>query len=271
MKPVIDDPRTRPIDGVGDIVLMASGKGGVGKSTLAVNIACGLAARGVRVGVLDADLAGPSIARLMGTPDHLDLTADGRAKPVRCHGVFCLSVAQLMAPEQVLAWKGPLVAQAVRQLVHQVAWPSIDVLLIDMPPGTGDVYLSMLEDVPIAGAVVVATPQRLAVIDAERAIDLFHQHDVPVFGLVENMGSYVCPCCATTIALYDGRALRALGRRRHVALLGRVPLDPAGQPDADRGRPMLVTRPDGPVADAIGTLVARLQAALAREHAARAQ
>lgn len=259
----------RPVDGVGDIVLVASGKGGVGKSTVAVNLACALQQAGLAVGILDADLYGPSVARMLGTGEGLDVGADGRAQPAFSHGVHSVSLANVLPPESALAWKGPLAAQALTQLFRDVAWPDLDVLLVDLPPGTGDIALTILEELPVTGAVVVTTPQRLASMDAVRAVALFHEHDIPVFGVVENMAGYVCPCCGERQVLFAGAGGREVARRMHVADLGGIPLDPAAQADADGGRPLVVAHPEGPAAEALATVAAKLHVALQREHAAR--
>ena len=197
------------IAGVRDVLLVASGKGGVGKSTVTVNLACALRAQGLRVGVLDADLYGPSIARMLGTETELEYDAQGRAIPAIGHGIQTVSVAQRIPPEAALVWKGPLVAQTLLDMFRGVAWPDLDLLLVDLPPGTGDVPLTILEQIPVSGAILVTTPQRLAQVDAERGIELFHQLDIPVFGLVENMAHAICPGCGERPA-----ALSRCGCRR---------------------------------------------------------
>jgi ATP-binding protein involved in chromosome partitioning len=184
-----------PVPGIDDIVLVASGKGGVGKSTVTVNLACALGRRGKRVGVLDADLYGPSVARMLGTGDGLPVDEQGRARPAQNHGVWSASVGNLLPPEAGLVWKGPLVAQTLVQMFRELAWPELDVLLVDMPPGSGDVALTILEQIPVSGALLVTTPQRLSTVDAARGIALLHDLDIPVFGLIENMDRYLCPCC----------------------------------------------------------------------------
>ncbi|MBF0168991.1 MAG: Mrp/NBP35 family ATP-binding protein [Alphaproteobacteria bacterium] len=256
----------QPVLGVRDIVCIASGKGGVGKSTLTVNLAAALAARNLTVGVLDADLYGPSISLLLGTDEGVEAMAEGKAKPKFSHGIHSLSVGNLLVPESGLVWKGPLIAQAIEQMLYDVAWPELDVLLIDMPPGTGDIPITLLERVPVSGAVVVSTPQRLAAIDAERAISLFHEYDVPVFGVVENMDGYVCPCCGKIERLFAGGIVAPMAKKRHVAYFGSVPLDPTANAAADAGKPFFLQNPDGPSARAIAEVSGKLMASLAREH-----
>lgn len=255
----------QPVPGVRDIVCIASGKGGVGKSTLTVNLAAELARQGLAVGVLDADLYGPSVALLLGTDEGVDVTPEGKAKPKLRHGIYSLSVGNLLAPEAGLVWKGPLIAQAVEQMVYDVAWPQLDLLLIDMPPGTGDVPITLLERIPVSGAVVVSTPQRLAAIDAERAIALFHEYDVPVFGVVENMDGFVCPCCGKVERLFASGVVEPLAKKRHVAYFGSVPADPTASAAADAGTPFVLHNPQGLPAQAIGAVAARIMTALSRE------
>lgn len=260
-----------PVAGIENIVLVASGKGGVGKSTVTVNLACALAKAGKRVGILDADLYGPSITRMMGTDQELPADPDGRTLPVNNHGVWTVSVGNVLPPEAALVWKGPLVTQALLQMFHDIAWPELDILLVDLPPGTGDVPLTILEQIPVTGAVLVTTPQKLAVVDAARGIAMFHDLDIPVFGLVENMTSYICPCCGEEQSLFPESTVKALAQRKHVRFLGGVPLDPEGQLLADAGTPLVESRPEGAVAKAFTGLAAELETALDKERIFRAR
>lgn len=260
-----------PVAGIEHIVLIASGKGGVGKSTVTVNLACALAKAGKRVGILDADLYGPSITRMMGTDRELPVDQDGRTLPVNNHGVWTVSVGNVLPPEAALVWKGPLVTQALLQMFHDIAWPELDILLVDLPPGTGDVPLTILEQVPVTGAVLVTTPQKLSVVDATRGIAMFHDLDIPVFGLVENMTSYICPCCGEEQSLFPESTVMALAQRKHVRFLGGVPLDPEGQLLADAGTPLVKSRPEGAVANAFMGLAGELEAALDKERIFRAR
>ncbi|MBF0354858.1 MAG: Mrp/NBP35 family ATP-binding protein [Alphaproteobacteria bacterium] len=257
----------QPVSGVRDIVCVASGKGGVGKSTLTVNLAAALAARNLTVGVLDADLYGPSISLLLGTDAGVEAFDNGKARPKFSHGIHSLSVGNLLVPESGLVWKGPLIAQAVEQMLYEVAWPDLDVLLIDMPPGTGDIPITLLERVPISGAVIVSTPQRLAAVDAERAISLFHEYDVPVLGVVENMDGYVCPCCGKIERLFAGGIVAPMAKKRHVAYFGSVPLDPTAHAAADAGIPLFLQSPDSPWAKALAGIAETVMGSLARERA----
>jgi ATP-binding protein involved in chromosome partitioning len=257
-----------PIEGIADVLLVASGKGGVGKSTVTVNLACALRAQGLRVGVLDADLYGPSVARMLGTDHELGGEGQGRSLPVVAHGVHAVSVANVIPPEAALVWKGPLVSQTLVDMFRGVAWPDLDLLLVDLPPGTGDVQLTILEQIPVTGAILVTTPQLLSQADAERGIALFHELDIPVLGIVENMSDYVCPCCGESQSLFPDADVPGLARRRHVPYLGAVPLDPAGQELADAGRPLVTTDPQGVTAQAFGRLATTLGEGIEREHRA---
>ncbi|ROR31970.1 Mrp/NBP35 family ATP-binding protein [Inmirania thermothiophila] len=262
-------PEPDPIPGVEDVVLVASGKGGVGKSTVAANLACALARRGRRVGIVDADIYGPSVARMMGTGQGLDLDEQGRVIPAHSHAVWSVSVANALPPEAAVVWKGPLVAQAVMQMFREVAWPDLEILLVDLPPGTGDVQLTILEQVPVTGAVIVSTPQRLAAVDAERGIAMFHDLDIPVFGVVENMDAYVCPCCGERQRLFAEGGVELLARRRHVRYLGGIPLDPGAQELADSGRPLVVAAPESEAAKAFDRVAEAVERAVAQERRAR--
>lgn len=251
-----------PVPGAKEIMLVASGKGGVGKSSVAVNLAVSFAANGLNVGLLDADLYGPSVARMMGSGDDLEINDEGHTIPSLNHGVHSVSVGNLLPPEAPMVWKGGLVAQAVVQMFREVAWPNLDLLIVDMPPGTGDVHLTILEQIPIVGAVIVTTPQKLAVADAERGIAMFHEMDIPVFGLIENMKGYICPCCGEEQEIFPSGAVKTLARRRHVVNLGGIPLDIAAQEAADGGKPLVLASPGGPAAVAFGALVEKIGTAL---------
>ncbi len=258
-----------PLQGVRDVILVASGKGGVGKSTVTVNLACALQQQGMKVGILDADLYGPSIARMLGTDVALARNKDGQTIPAVAHGVHAVSVANVIPPEAALVWKGPLVSQTLLQMFREVVWPELDVLLVDLPPGTGDVQLTILEQIPVTGVVLVTTPQRLAQVDADRGVALFHELDIPVFGIVENMGHYVCPCCGEMQPLFPDAKVEALAKRRYVGYFGAIPLDPAGQLLADEGRPLVVSDPDGAAGQAFSRLAGKVDEALERERRSR--
>lgn len=265
------DTGAEPIAGVRDVVLVASGKGGVGKSTVAVNLAVALAQAGLRTGIVDLDLGGPSVGRLTGADEVPELQPDGLAVPIQRYGLAVVSLAGMIPPEQALVWKGPLVAQAVAQLFREVAWPDLDVLVADMPPGTGDVLLSVVEQVPVAGAVVVTTPERMASIDAERAVALFHEHDIPVFGVVTNMAAFVCPCCGELQPLFEPAAAVDVAKRMHVADLGAIPADLGAALQAAAGVPIMAASPAGVTGQAFARLAETVGRAIARERQAQAQ
>lgn len=257
------------IPGIRDIVLVASGKGGVGKSTVTVNLACALKQQGKRVGVLDADLYGPSIARMMGATCGLEYDDEGRAMPALTHGIPNISTANILPPEAALVWKGPLVAQALVQMFREVAWPELDILLVDLPPGTGDVQLTILEQIPVTGALLVSTPQKLALADAERGVALFHDLDIPVFGVVENMDSYICPCCGEEQPLFPKGGALGLSERKHVAYLGGIPLDAAAQFHADTGIPLFKANALSAIKEAFSRLAGDVIKAVERERKLR--
>ncbi len=257
------------IEGIGDIVLVASGKGGVGKSTVTVNLACALSRMGKRVGILDADLYGPSISRMLGTAGELPVNPEGRVMPACRHDVWAVSIGNVLPPEAGLVWKGPLVAQTLVQMFRDLAWPELDILLVDLPPGSGDVALTILEQIPVSGALLVTTPQQLSITDAARGVALFHDLDIPVFGLIENMDRYLCPCCGEEQTLFPHGAAETLAARKHVKYLGGIPLDPDGQACADRGDPLVVSHPEGAVAIAMERLAQEVETALERERTFR--
>ncbi len=258
-----------PLEGIANVVLVASGKGGVGKSTVTVNLACALAQAGKRVGILDADLYGPSITRMMDTDAELPVNEDGFTMPIEKHGVHTVSVGNVMPPEAALVWKGPLVTQTLLQMFRDIAWPELDILLVDLPPGTGDVPLTIVEQIPVTGCVLVTTPQKLSVVDASRGISMFHDLDIPVFGVVENMNQYVCPCCGEVQELFPDGAAQLLAERKHVKYLGGIPLDPNGQQAADQGAPLVLSSPDCMAAQAFIALANEVDAAINKERASQ--
>lgn len=220
-------PDVRPPQGVGDIIAVASGKGGVGKSTVARALALELVAQGKKVGLVDADVYGPSQAELFNTGDQLQYNAAGtKVLPFERDGVFVISMGALFAPEAHIAWKGPIVTDAILQMFHEVEWPDIDMLIVDSPPGTGDVVLTMLENIPLTGAVVVTTPQQIATLDAARGIRMFHNLNVPVFGIVENMAYLDCPDCGKRHYPFGRNGGQALASRMHIRSLGVLPMLP---------------------------------------------
>jgi ATP-binding protein involved in chromosome partitioning len=218
------------------IVLVASGKGGVGKSTTAANLAMALASLGVRCGLLDADIYGPSVPTLFGLSGQKVTSPDNKLmQPLQAHGVCLQSIGFLVDPEQASVWRGPMASQALLQLLNETLWPELDVLLIDMPPGTGDIQLTISQKLPVSGAVVVTTPQDLALADARKAITMFQQVKIPILGLIENMSFYLCPSCGNTDDIFGTEGGLKLAERYQVPVLGQLPLQSALRQQADSG------------------------------------
>jgi ATP-binding protein involved in chromosome partitioning len=257
------DARQRPggVPGVRHIIAVASGKGGVGKSTVAVNLALALAERGLRVGILDADIYGPSMPRLLGLKGQPQRVGDKLA-PMEAYGVKAMSMGFLVDEETPMIWRGPMVMSALSQMLKDVAWGELDVLVVDMPPGTGDAQLTMAQQVPLAGVVIISTPQDLALIDARKGLNMFRKVNVPVLGLVENMSSFVCPHCGERSDIFGHGGARHEAARLGVPFLGEVPLLPAIRQTSDEGRPVVATDPSSPAAEAFRDIAGRAVAAL---------
>ncbi len=256
-----------PIPGVRHIVAVASGKGGVGKTTVAVNLAVALARRGLRVGLLDADIYGPNVPLMLGAKGPLH-AAHGKIVPIERWGVQVMSIGFLLAEESPLIWRGPLVAQAVQQLLRDTRWPDLDVLLVDLPPGTGDAQLTLVQTVPLAGAIIVTTPSDVSLLDAEKGLRMFRKVDVPTFGIVENMSHFVCPCCGTETDIFSRGGGRRVAAALGVPFLGELPLDPRTRRGGDTGEPVAAGDPAGPAAGPFFSLAAQVEAALAAAPAA---
>ncbi|MEH3087063.1 MAG: iron-sulfur cluster carrier protein ApbC [Xylophilus ampelinus] len=236
----------QPMPGVRNIVAVASGKGGVGKSTTAANLALALASEGARVGLLDADIYGPSVPLMMGVADRKPASADGKTmEPLEAHGLQLMSIGFLVDPDQAMVWRGPMATQALEQLLRQTNWQDLDYLVVDMPPGTGDIQLTLSQRVPIAGAVVVTTPQDLALLDARKGITMFQKVGVPILGLVENMAVHVCSHCGHAEHIFGEGGGRRLAEAGGMDYLGALPLDMAIRLQADGGAPTVVADPDG--------------------------
>ncbi len=251
-----------PVEGVRHIVAVASGKGGVGKSTTAINLALGLKASGWRVGVLDADVFGPSLPRLLAIAGRPELMPDKRMAPIEAFGLKTMSIGFLVDEDAAVVWRGPMVMAAIRQMLRDVAWGELDVLVVDMPPGTGDAQLTLAQSVALAGAVVVSTPQDLALIDARRGISMFEKVGVPILGIVENMSYFVCPACGTRSDVFGHGGARHDAERLGVRFLGEIPLAMAIRETSDAGTPIVATDPDGPHGLAYAALAAKVRASL---------
>ncbi|MCY6381364.1 Mrp/NBP35 family ATP-binding protein [Hoeflea prorocentri] len=239
-------PQKAGVPGVGAIIAVASGKGGVGKSTTSVNLALGLQATGLKVGLLDADIYGPSIPRLLKVGGQPEQTGERLLKPKEAYGLKVMSMGFLVAEETPMIWRGPMVVSALTQMLREVAWGELDVIVVDMPPGTGDAQLTMAQKVPLAGAVIVSTPQDLALIDARKGLNMFKKVDVPLLGLIENMSYFQCPSCGTRSDIFGHGGARDEAARIGVPFLGEVPLHMSIREQSDAGKPVVVSEPDGP-------------------------
>ncbi len=254
--------RTNLLPQVKHIVAVASGKGGVGKSTSAANIALGLVAQGLKVGLLDADIFGPSVPTLFGLSGKPQ-TVDGKTLvPMEAYGLKLMSIGVLVDEGTAMIWRGPMVMSAVTQLLRDVAWGALDVLVIDMPPGTGDVQLSMVQAVPLAGAIIISTPQDLALIDARRGVAMFGKTDVPILGLVENMASFCCPNCNHVTHIFGHGGARVEAEKLGVPFLGEVPLDLEVRQLSDAGRPITAVKPESVHATIYKDIAAQVWTAL---------
>ncbi|AUN30199.1 iron-sulfur cluster carrier protein ApbC [Niveispirillum cyanobacteriorum] len=246
------------VPGVRAIIAVASGKGGVGKSTTSVNLALGMAANGLRVGLLDADIYGPSLPRMLGLSGKPE-TTDGKVlRPLVRHGVKVMSMGFLVAEETPMIWRGPMVMGAIQQMLRDVAWGELDVLVVDMPPGTGDAQLSLSQNVPLAGAVIVSTPQDIALLDARKGLNMFRRVDVPVLGIVENMSYFCCPNCGHRSDIFSHGGARAEADKLGIDFLGEVPLDIAIRETSDGGDPIVVSQPDSDHAKVYRSIAARV-------------
>jgi ATP-binding protein involved in chromosome partitioning len=251
-------PPKEAVPGVRHIVAVASGKGGVGKSTTAVNLALAFAAVGLRTGLLDADLYGPSIPRLLGIEGKPAVRADGIFAPHQAYGLKAISIGSMLTPGQAVVWRGPMATSALRQLLRETDWGGLDLLVVDLPPGTGDIHISLCQQVPLDGAVIVSTPQDLALIDARKAIDMLRRLAVPLLGLVENMSYFVAPDTGRRYDIFGHGGAREAAPDLGLPFLGEVPLVMAIRETSDAGRPVVATAPDGPEASAYRAIVAEL-------------
>lgn len=257
-------PARPDITGIRSIVAVASGKGGVGKSTVATNLALALAMQGLRVGLLDADVYGPSLPRMMAIRDKPQ-TKDGKTLiPLVNHGVKCMSIGFMVAEDTPTIWRGPMVMSALEQMLRDVEWGEIDILVVDMPPGTGDAQLTMAQRVPLTGAVIVSTPQDIALLDARKGLNMFRRVDVPVLGIVENMSFFLCPHCGERSEVFGHGGARHEAERLGLPFLGEVPLHLAIREAGDAGTPIVAAAPESPqaiafaaIADAVWQDVAR--------------
>ena len=234
------------IPGIAAVIAVASGKGGVGKSTTALNLALGLRDLGLRVGLLDADIYGPSVPRLTGIREKPQLNADKKMIPIVRFGLAIMSIGFLVEEETAMIWRGPMVMSAITQMLRDVAWGTLDILVVDMPPGTGDAQLTLAQNVPLKGAVIISTPQDLSLIDARRGLAMFKKVNVPVLGIVENMSYFQCPQCGTRSDIFGHGGARQEAERLGVPFLGEIPLHMSIRATSDSGTPVVDSEPDGP-------------------------
>jgi ATP-binding protein involved in chromosome partitioning len=258
-------PSPSGIPGVTSIIAVASGKGGVGKSTTAVNLALGLRDLGLKVGILDADIYGPSMPKLLAIREKPQTLGGNRLKPIERHGMQVMSIGFLIEEETPMIWRGPMVMSALTQMLRDVEWGTLDVMVVDMPPGTGDAQLTMAQQVPLKGAVIVSTPQDLALIDARRGIAMFRRVNVPVLGIVENMSTFICPHCGTRSDIFGHGGARHEAERLGVPFLGEVPLDISIRENSDAGTPVVATAPDSPHSQIYRDIAARVRDGLQGE------
>jgi len=250
------------IPGIKHIVAVASGKGGVGKSTVSVNLALALSALGLRVGLMDADIYGPSVPHLLGITEKPHAGADKRLQPIIAYGIKAMSIGLLIDPASAAVWRGPVATGALNQLLTQVAWDDLDILLIDMPPGTGDIHISLTQRVALAGAVIVSTPQDVALLDARKGIAMFGKVAVPVLGIVENMSTHICSNCGHEEHLFGHGGARLTADELNVPFLGEIPLHLAIRVGSDAGAPVVTADPGGPQARAFFDIAAATLAQL---------
>ncbi len=242
-------PKGPEVPGIANIIAVASGKGGVGKSTTAVNLALGLQALGLKVGILDADVYGPSLQRLLGLTGNPQANENNKLMPMEAYGLKAMSMGFLVEEGTAMIWRGPMVQQALMQMVRDVEWGPLDVLVVDMPPGTGDAQLTMAQQVPLAGALIVSTPQDLALIDARKGLAMFRQVSVPILGIVENMSYFLCPSCGEKSEIFGNGGAENEAAKIGVPFLGAVPLHMDIRKTSDEGRPLVASEPDGPHAE----------------------
>ena len=253
----------RPVEGVRNILAVASGKGGVGKSTISANLAVALHRAGARVGLLDADIYGPSVPTLFNLKGHKLLGENGRILPADADGIKIVSIGFMVEEDSPVIWRGPLLMKALEQFLHGTKWGELDYLVIDLPPGTGDVQLSLVQMTPVAGAVVVTTPQDLALIDVKNAVRMFEKVGVPILGVIENMSYYLCPHCDGRSEIFGHGGAEETCRKMGLRFLGEVPLEAGLREASDAGIPLVVRHPDSPAARAIERAATESAAALA--------
>jgi ATP-binding protein involved in chromosome partitioning len=248
------------VAGIRNIVAVGAGKGGVGKSTTSVNLAVSLARKGARVGLLDGDVYGPNIPQMLGANEAPEVDSEKRIVPPVAHGIKVISMGMLVPPDQPIIWRGPMLHGAVQQFMRDVLWGELDYLVVDLPPGTGDVALSMAQSVPMAGAVVVTTPQGVSVSDVRKAVGMFRQLNIPILGVVENMSYFVCGHCQEKTEIFGSGGGRRMAEDLQIPFLGEVPIDTRVREGGDEGRPIVALAPDAPAAKAFEGVASQVAA-----------
>jgi ATP-binding protein involved in chromosome partitioning len=249
----------KPIDGVKSIIAVASGKGGVGKSTVAVNLAAALAKSGARVGLLDADVFGPSIPTMLGVHERPAVENDTHLVPIKKHGISLMSIGFMIEEDAPVIWRGPMVMKLIKEFLENVKWGELDYLIVDLPPGTGDVQLTLVQSVHISGAIIVTTPSNVALIDARRGLKMFEKTGVPVLGIVENMSHFVCPHCSRETDIFSRGGGRAVADKLGVPFLGEIPIHAEVRASGDRGVPIVLAAPESKEAMAFADIARRVK------------
>ncbi len=253
------------IPGVKNIIAVASGKGGVGKSTTAANLALALTAEGATVGILDADIYGPSLPQMLGIHGQPEAVEGKGIAPMMAHGVQAMSIGLLIDPEQPMVWRGPMVTQALTQLLHETRWRDVDYLIIDMPPGTGDIQLTLAQQVPVTGAVIVTTPQDIALLDARKGLKMFQKVGVPILGIVENMAIHICSQCGHEEHIFGSGGGGRMAKDYDIEMLGALPLDIAIREQTDSGQPTVVAEPHSRIAGIYASIARRIAVKVAEQ------
>ena len=256
----------KAIPGVKNLIAVASGKGGVGKSTVAANLALALSAEGASVGVLDADIYGPSQTQMLGLEGKVPDTRDGKTMlPLRAYGLQVMSMGALIEADQPMVWRGPMVTSALNQLATQTNWEDLDYLIVDMPPGTGDIQLTLAQQIPVSGSVIITTPQNIATLDARKGLAMFRKVAIPVFGVIENMATHICSNCGHEEAIFGAGGADKIVEDFDVRLLGRLPLDSRIREQTDAGKPTVAAEPESSISQAYREAAWRVGAAQAAE------